>query len=59
MHIQLPEGEPLGSKLVEGIVKIKILVSRKCVSLVYIIQLYYIAQCKKLKKRNSIVYFNV
>jgi hypothetical protein len=47
MYKQIPEDEPSGSKHIEDVIKIKILVPWKCTVLVYIIWLYYNAWCKK------------
>jgi len=41
---RLPEDEPSVSKHAEDIVKVKILVSQRCILLVYIIPLYYNAR---------------
>jgi len=49
IYTRLPEDEPSCSKHVEDTkkLKIKILIYEMCISLVYIVQSYYSAQCKK------------
>jgi hypothetical protein len=46
-RVRLPEDEPSGSKHVEDITKIKMLVSKRCILLVYIVLLYYNVRCQK------------
>jgi len=56
---RLPEDVPSGSKPVQDIVKIKTLVKQRCILLVYIIQLYYNATCKKHKIHNYYMYIYI
>jgi len=56
-YIHLLEDVPLGSKHIEDNIKIKILVYKRCILLVYIVQLYYNARCKNIKFLYSLFSF--
>jgi len=44
---RLLEDEPSGSKHVENVVKIKLLILKRCILLVYILRLHYNARCQR------------